>query len=86
MEVRVLSTAPFPLRTRLRLLERGCGSGSVLSVAFVNGEVQASAATAKARNFDNTLHYFLSGDTIPEAVYPPLVEIDYTFPLDAPAE
>ncbi|ADM09526.1 hypothetical protein PB2503_07344 [Parvularcula bermudensis HTCC2503] len=52
----------------------------------MNGEVQASAATAKARNFDNTLHYFLSGDTIPEAVYPPLVEIDYTFPLDAPAE
>lgn len=65
---------------------RPCGSGSVLSVAFVNGEVQASAATAKARNFDNTLHYFLSGDTIPEAVYPPLVEIDYTFPLDAPCE
>jgi oligoendopeptidase F len=41
----------------------------------LNGEVQANVATAKARKYDNTLQYFLSGDNIPEAVYRTLVKV-----------
>lgn len=43
--------------------------------ATLNGEVQANVATATARNYDNTLQYFLSGDNIPEAVYRTLVQV-----------
>ncbi|MEM7779881.1 MAG: oligoendopeptidase F [Pseudomonadota bacterium] len=43
--------------------------------ATLNGEVQANVATAKARNYDNTLQYFLSGDNIPEEVYRTLVQV-----------
>lgn len=41
----------------------------------LNGEVQANVATAKARKYDNTLQYFLSGDNIPEKVYRTLVQV-----------
>ncbi len=43
--------------------------------ATLNGEVQANVATAKARKYDNTLQYFLSGDNIPENVYRTLVKV-----------
>ncbi len=43
--------------------------------AALNGEVQGNVALAKARNYDNTLQYFLSGDNIPEEVYRTLVEV-----------
>lgn len=43
--------------------------------ATLNGEVQANVATAQARNYDNTLQYFLSGDNIPEDVYRTLVQV-----------
>ncbi|MEM6649366.1 MAG: oligoendopeptidase F [Pseudomonadota bacterium] len=43
--------------------------------ATLNGEVQANVATGKARNYDNTLQYFLSGDNIPEEVYRTLVQV-----------
>lgn len=43
----------------------------------LNGEVQANVATAKARNYESTLQYFLSGDNIPEAVYRTLVEVTH---------
>jgi len=43
--------------------------------ATLNGEVQGNVATAKARNYDNTLQYFLSGDNIPEEVYRTLVQV-----------
>ncbi|MEM8633654.1 MAG: oligoendopeptidase F [Pseudomonadota bacterium] len=43
--------------------------------ATLNGEVQANVATAKARKYDNTLQYFLSGDNIPEEVYRTLVQV-----------
>ena len=43
--------------------------------ATLNGEVQANVATAKARKYDNTLQYFLSGDNIPENVYRTLVQV-----------
>lgn len=43
--------------------------------ATLNGEVQANVATAKARKYDNTLQYFLSGDNIPEQVYRTLVQV-----------
>jgi len=33
----------------------------------LNGEVQANVAMSKARKYDNTLQYFLSGDNIPES-------------------
>lgn len=42
--------------------------------ATLNGEVQANVATARARNYDNTLQYFLAGDNIPEDVYRTLVQ------------
>ena len=41
----------------------------------LNGEVQANVAFAKARKYDNTLQYFLSGDNIPEEVYRTLVKV-----------
>ncbi len=41
----------------------------------LNGEVQANVATAKARKYENTLQYFLSGDNIPEEVYRTLVQV-----------
>ncbi len=41
----------------------------------LNGEVQANVAMAKARKYDNTLQYFLSGDNIPEEVYRTLVNV-----------
>ena len=41
----------------------------------LNGEVQANVATAKARKYENTLQYFLSGDNIPEKVYRTLVKV-----------
>ncbi|MEM0912820.1 MAG: oligoendopeptidase F [Pseudomonadota bacterium] len=41
----------------------------------LNGEVQANVAMAKARKYDNTLQYFLSGDNIPEDVYRTLVKV-----------
>lgn len=41
----------------------------------LNGEVQANVATAKARKYENTLQYFLSGDNIPEKVYRTLVQV-----------
>lgn len=43
--------------------------------ATLNGEVQGNVATAKARKYDNTLQYFLSGDNIPEEVYRTLVKV-----------
>ena len=43
--------------------------------ATLNGEVQANVATSKARKYDNTLQYFLSGDNIPETVYKTLVQV-----------
>lgn len=43
--------------------------------ATLNGEVQGNVATAKARKYDNTLQYFLSGDNIPEGVYRSLVKV-----------
>lgn len=43
--------------------------------ATLNGEVQGNVATSKARNYDNTLQYFLSGDNIPEEVYRTLVQV-----------
>ncbi|MEM1131884.1 MAG: oligoendopeptidase F [Pseudomonadota bacterium] len=43
--------------------------------ATLNGEVQANVARAKARKYDNTLQYFLSGDNIPEEVYRTLVKV-----------
>lgn len=43
--------------------------------ATLNGEVQANVATAQARQYDNTLQYFLSGDNIPEEVYRTLVQV-----------
>lgn len=43
--------------------------------ATLNGEVQANVATAKARKYNNTLQYFLSGDNIPEEVYRTLVKV-----------
>ena len=43
--------------------------------ATLNGEVQANVAIATARDYDNTLQYFLSGDNIPEDVYRTLVEV-----------
>ncbi len=43
--------------------------------ATLNGEVQANVATAKARKYDNTLQYFLSGDNIPENVYRTLLKV-----------
>ena len=43
--------------------------------ATLNGEVQGNVATARARNYDNTLQYFLSGDNIPEEVYRTLVQV-----------
>ncbi len=43
--------------------------------ATLNGEVQANVATAQARNYDNTLQYFLSNDNIPEEVYRTLVQV-----------
>jgi len=41
----------------------------------LNGEVQANVAIAKARKYENTLQYFLSGDNIPEKVYRTLVQV-----------
>jgi len=41
----------------------------------LNGEVQANVAMSKARKYDNTLQYFLSGDNIPETVYRTLVKV-----------
>lgn len=41
----------------------------------LNGEVQANVAMSKARKYDNTLQYFLSGDNIPEEVYRTLVQV-----------
>ncbi|MEO1490276.1 MAG: oligoendopeptidase F, partial [Pseudomonadota bacterium] len=43
--------------------------------ATLNGEVQGNVARAKARKYDNTLQYFLSGDNIPEEVYRTLVKV-----------
>ena len=43
--------------------------------ATLNGEVQANVATAKARKYQNTLEYFLSGDNIPQQVYRTLVTV-----------
>ncbi|NTS77171.1 oligoendopeptidase F [Catenovulum sp. SM1970] len=43
--------------------------------ATLNGEVQANVAMGKARKYDNTLQYFLSGDNIPEEVYRTLVKV-----------
>lgn len=43
--------------------------------ATLNGEVQGNVAMAKARHYDNTLQYFLSGDNIPEEVYRTLVKV-----------
>ncbi len=43
--------------------------------ATLNGEVQGNVALSKARNYDNTLQYFLSGDNIPEKVYRTLVQV-----------
>ena len=47
---------------------------STLGVTL-NGEVQGNVAMAKARKYDNTLQYFLSGDNIPEEVYRTLVKV-----------
>lgn len=41
----------------------------------LNGEVQANVAMAKARKYENTLEYFLSGDNIPQDVYRTLVKV-----------
>ena len=43
--------------------------------ATLNGEVQANVATAKARGYETTLEYFLSGDNLPTEVYRTLVEV-----------
>ena len=43
--------------------------------ATLNGEVQANVAAAKARKYENTLAYFLSGDNIPQNVYRTLVKV-----------
>jgi oligoendopeptidase F len=43
--------------------------------ATLNGEVQSNVAFAKARKYENTLQYFLSGDNIPEQVYRTLVKV-----------
>ncbi len=43
--------------------------------ATLNGEVQGNVGNARARGYDNTLQYFLSGDNIPEGVYRTLVEV-----------
>ncbi len=43
--------------------------------ATLNGEVQANVAMVKARKYENTLQYFLSGDNIPEKVYRTLVQV-----------
>ena len=43
--------------------------------ATLNGEVQANVATAKARGYENSLAYFLSGDNLPTEVYRTLVEV-----------
>ena len=43
--------------------------------ATLNGEVQANVARAKARGYENTLEYFLSGDNLPTEVYRTLVEV-----------
>ena len=43
--------------------------------ATLNGEVQGNVAMARARKYDNTLQYFLSGDNIPEEVYRTLVKV-----------
>ena len=43
--------------------------------ATLNGEVQANVATAKARGYENTLEYFLSGDNLPTEVYRTLVKV-----------
>ena len=43
--------------------------------ATLNGEVQANVATAKARGYENTLEYFLSGDNLPTEVYRTLVDV-----------
>lgn len=43
--------------------------------ATLGGEVQANVALAKARNYDSTLQYFLSGDNIPEEVYRTLIKV-----------
>jgi len=43
--------------------------------AALNGEVQGNVGAAKARGYENTLEYFLSGDNIPNEVYRTLVEV-----------
>ncbi len=43
--------------------------------ATLNGEVQGNVGMARARNYDNTLQYFLSGDNIDEEVYRTLVQV-----------
>ena len=43
--------------------------------AALNGEVQGNVGAAKARGYNNTLEYFLSGDNIPNEVYRTLVEV-----------
>ena len=43
--------------------------------ATLNGEVQGNVATAKARGYENTLEYFLSGDNLPTEVYRTLVDV-----------
>ena len=43
--------------------------------ATLNGEVQANVARAKARGYENTLEYFLSGDNLPTKVYRTLVDV-----------
>jgi oligoendopeptidase F len=43
--------------------------------AALNGEVQGNVGAAKARGYENTLEYFLSGDNIPQEVYRTLVEV-----------
>ena len=43
--------------------------------ATLNGEVQANVARAKARGYENTLEYFLSGDNLPTEVYRTLVDV-----------
>lgn len=43
--------------------------------AALNGEVQGNAGAAKARGYENTLEYFLSGDNIPQDVYRTLVDV-----------
>ena len=43
--------------------------------ATLNGEVQGNVFEARARNYENTLSYFLAGDNIPQEVYRTLVEV-----------